>query len=136
MLVCYARELKEAFAEYSEEVVKIMVPLLKFYFHDGILVHLGEREGREKGSARSKLLPPLRGRCLPRVSVLAGGDPWWQGSFSAASARVIDKKKKKKKQRLVNSQSDCSDQRRVADQQQTPSTFPITMKKMLVASSL
>ena len=75
MLVCYARELKEAFAEYSEEVVKIMVPLLKFYFHDGILVHLGEREGREKGSARSKLLPPLRHRCLPRVSVLAGGRP-------------------------------------------------------------
>ena len=42
MLVCYARELKEAFAEYSEEVVKIMVPLLKFYFHDGILWHLGD----------------------------------------------------------------------------------------------
>ena len=37
MLVCYAKELKVAFAEYSEEVVKIMVPLLKFYFHDGIL---------------------------------------------------------------------------------------------------
>lgn len=41
MLVCYARELKEAFAEYSEEVVKIMVPLLKFYFHDGILFSWG-----------------------------------------------------------------------------------------------
>ena len=41
MLVCYARELKEAFAEYSEEVVKIMVPLLKFYFHDGILCCAG-----------------------------------------------------------------------------------------------
>lgn len=38
MLVCYARELKEAFSEYSEEVVKIMVPLLKFYFHDDILL--------------------------------------------------------------------------------------------------
>lgn len=35
MLVCYARELKEGFAEYAEEVVRIMVPLLKFYFHDG-----------------------------------------------------------------------------------------------------
>ncbi|XP_038050344.1 importin-5-like [Patiria miniata] len=34
MLVCYAKELKEAFAEYTEEVAKIMVPLLKFYFHD------------------------------------------------------------------------------------------------------
>ncbi|XP_071950516.1 importin-5-like [Antedon mediterranea] len=34
MLVCYAKELKEAFADYTEQVVKIMVPLLKFYFHD------------------------------------------------------------------------------------------------------
>jgi len=36
MLVCYARELKEAFSDYTEEVVKMMVPLLKFYFHDGV----------------------------------------------------------------------------------------------------
>ncbi|KAK2573809.1 Importin-5 [Acropora cervicornis] len=34
MLVCYARELKEGFAPYTEQVVKLMVPLLKFYFHD------------------------------------------------------------------------------------------------------
>lgn len=36
MLVCYARELKDGFAEYAEEVVRLMVPLLKFYFHDGV----------------------------------------------------------------------------------------------------
>lgn len=36
MLVCYARELKESFAEYAEEVVRLMVPMLKFYFHDGV----------------------------------------------------------------------------------------------------
>lgn len=36
MLVCYARELKEAFSDYTEEVVNLMVPLLKFYFHDGV----------------------------------------------------------------------------------------------------
>ncbi|KAK7090444.1 importin-5-like [Littorina saxatilis] len=42
MLVCYARELKEAFAEYSEEVVKIMVPLLKFYFHDDVRIAASE----------------------------------------------------------------------------------------------
>ena len=36
MLVCYARELKEGFAEYTEPVVKLMVPMLKFYFHDGV----------------------------------------------------------------------------------------------------
>ncbi|KAG8137568.1 hypothetical protein E2320_004795 [Naja naja] len=36
MLVCYAKELKEGFVEYTEQVVKLMVPLLKFYFHDDI----------------------------------------------------------------------------------------------------
>ena len=38
MLVCYARELKEGFAAYAEEVVKIMVQHLKFYFHDGMFL--------------------------------------------------------------------------------------------------
>ncbi|MEJ1280639.1 hypothetical protein NN561_011584 [Cricetulus griseus] len=41
MLVCYAKELKEGFVEYTEQVVKLMVPLLKFYFHDDILQGLG-----------------------------------------------------------------------------------------------
>ena len=36
MLVCYARYLGEGFADYAEEVVKLMVPLLKFYFHEGV----------------------------------------------------------------------------------------------------
>ncbi|XP_078038874.1 karyopherin beta 3 [Augochlora pura] len=36
MLVCYARELKEGFAGYAEEVVRLMVPMLRFYFHDGV----------------------------------------------------------------------------------------------------
>ncbi|KAK9870586.1 hypothetical protein WA026_008149 [Henosepilachna vigintioctopunctata] len=36
MLVCYARELKEAFSNYAEETVKLMVPMLKFYFHDDV----------------------------------------------------------------------------------------------------
>ncbi|XP_071839523.1 importin-5-like [Apostichopus japonicus] len=34
MLVCYARELKEGFADYAEQVVKIMVPNLTFYYED------------------------------------------------------------------------------------------------------
>lgn len=42
MLVHYARELKDGFAEYTEEVVKIMVPLLKFYFHDTVRVTAAE----------------------------------------------------------------------------------------------
>jgi len=42
MLVCYARELKEGFAAYTEEVVKIMVAHLKFYFHDGVRMAAAE----------------------------------------------------------------------------------------------
>lgn len=42
MLVCYARELKDGFAEYAEEVVKLMVPMLKFYFHDTVRSAAGE----------------------------------------------------------------------------------------------
>jgi len=65
MLVCYARELKEGFANYTQEVVNLMVPLLKFYFHDGRLVPLLKfyfRDGR--------LAPPLKfyfhdGRLVP-----------------------------------------------------------------------
>lgn len=36
MLVCYARELKHGFVTYVEETVKILIPLLKFYFHEGV----------------------------------------------------------------------------------------------------
>lgn len=36
MLACFARELKDGFANYAESVVKLMVPMLKFYFHDGV----------------------------------------------------------------------------------------------------
>lgn len=36
MLVCYARELKQAFVPYLEETAKILVPHLKFYFHEGV----------------------------------------------------------------------------------------------------
>ena len=42
MLVCYARELKEHFADYTEQVVKLMVPMLKFYFHDGVRIAAAE----------------------------------------------------------------------------------------------
>ncbi|KAI7692873.1 Importin-5 [Sarcoptes scabiei] len=36
MLVCYARELKHGFVNYLEETVKILVPLLKYYLHEGV----------------------------------------------------------------------------------------------------
>ena len=34
MLVVYAKDLKEGFADYAETVAKIMVPHLKFFFHE------------------------------------------------------------------------------------------------------
>jgi len=55
MLVCYARYLGEGFADYVEEVVKLMVPLLKFYFHDGVRIAAAEclpyllESGKAKG---------------------------------------------------------------------------------------
>ncbi|KAF9978604.1 hypothetical protein BGZ73_001520 [Actinomortierella ambigua] len=36
MLICYARELGPGFRPYIEKVREIVVPLLKFYFHDGV----------------------------------------------------------------------------------------------------
>ncbi|KAM8860614.1 importin-5-like [Synchiropus picturatus] len=42
MLVCYAKELKEGFAEYTEPVVKLMVPLLGFSFHEGVRVYAAQ----------------------------------------------------------------------------------------------
>lgn len=34
MLVVYAKDLKEGFAEYAEPVAGIMIPHLKFFFHE------------------------------------------------------------------------------------------------------
>ena len=34
MLVVYAKDLKEGFAEYALSITKIMVPHLKFFFHE------------------------------------------------------------------------------------------------------
>ncbi|XP_012881872.1 PREDICTED: ran-binding protein 6 isoform X2 [Dipodomys ordii] len=42
MLVYYAKELKEGFVEYTDQVVRLMVPLLKFYFHDNVRVAAAE----------------------------------------------------------------------------------------------
>lgn len=36
MLFCYARELKHGFAEYVERTAEVLVPLLKFPFHDDV----------------------------------------------------------------------------------------------------
>ena len=36
MLTCYARELGPGFRPHAEKVLKIVIPLFKFYFHEGI----------------------------------------------------------------------------------------------------
>lgn len=36
MLVCYARELKQGFVDYVEPTAEVLVPLLKFPFHDDV----------------------------------------------------------------------------------------------------
>ena len=36
MIYCYASELKDGFFPYVEEVAKILVPLVRFYYHDGV----------------------------------------------------------------------------------------------------
>lgn len=36
MLICYAQEMGAAFHPYVPKVMGMVVPLLKFYFHDGV----------------------------------------------------------------------------------------------------
>ncbi|PVZ98231.1 hypothetical protein BB558_005779 [Smittium angustum] len=36
MLICYARELGAGFEPYSKQVLELVLPLLKFYFHEGV----------------------------------------------------------------------------------------------------
>jgi len=36
MLFCYASELEEGFFPYVDEVSKLLVPLMRFYYHDGV----------------------------------------------------------------------------------------------------
>lgn len=57
MIMCYAKELKYAFADYVEETVQIMIPLLNFYFHERIRTAAAEclpylvESGKAKGEA-------------------------------------------------------------------------------------
>ena len=42
MLCCYAEELREGFLPYVQPVTEIMVPLLKFWFHEEVRVMGGK----------------------------------------------------------------------------------------------
>lgn len=48
MLCCYAEELREGFLPYVQQVTDIMVPLLKFWFHEEV------REWRQGGGGRGR----------------------------------------------------------------------------------
>jgi len=71
MLVHYARELKEGFVDYAEEVVKIMVPLLKFYFDEDTRI------------AAAESLPHLLGCAKIR------GDVYWQQMWAYISPELL-----------------------------------------------
>ncbi|CAF4282955.1 unnamed protein product [Rotaria socialis] len=42
MLICYVKEFKESFVNNVEKTTKLMIPLLRFYFHEAVesLLHL------------------------------------------------------------------------------------------------
>lgn len=79
MIVCYVDELREGFFPYVKDVTHLMVPLLKFYFHEEVrraavsaLPHLvrAAQAAAEKGvPGASKVCYPLTPShmlcCLP-----------------------------------------------------------------------
>uniref|UniRef100_A0A1I8IFD4 Importin-5 n=1 Tax=Macrostomum lignano TaxID=282301 RepID=A0A1I8IFD4_9PLAT len=78
MLVCYARELREAFAPYTEQVAQLMVPLLKFYFHDEVRSAACESLPHLLECARSQgptFLGNLWGYIRPSLIAAIGDEP-------------------------------------------------------------
>ncbi|KAF8926778.1 hypothetical protein BGZ58_010915 [Dissophora ornata] len=77
MLICYARELGPGFRPYIEKVRNITLPLLKFYFHDGVrhaaaatlpqLVSCAKQSDLEQ----NYLLNFWNGICVKMVEVMA-----------------------------------------------------------------
>ena len=82
MLVVYAKDLKEGFAEYAPSITKIMVPHLKFFFHE--LVR----------AAAAEILPYLlecvksKGydRCVANISNIISGC----GMYFVSGSKVND----------------------------------------------
>ncbi|KAF9585152.1 hypothetical protein BGW38_003684, partial [Lunasporangiospora selenospora] len=74
MLICYARELGPGFRPYLERVRDLALPLLKFYFHDGVR------------HASAALLPQLIS-CAKQAEL----DPEYQINFwHQISARILE----------------------------------------------
>jgi len=66
MLCCFAYELKEGFFPYVEEVTKIMVPLLKFYFNEEVRIAAAQTLSellRSYVEAKYKSMGPTQENC-------------------------------------------------------------------------
>ncbi|KAI3384766.1 hypothetical protein SNEBB_007003 [Seison nebaliae] len=62
MLICYMKDLGDAFAPYISDVAELMIPLLRFYFHDNVRANAVEampyllKCGKAKGQTFFKTL--------------------------------------------------------------------------------
>ncbi|KAL1918162.1 uncharacterized protein VTP21DRAFT_3428 [Calcarisporiella thermophila] len=82
MLICYAKELGAGFQPYVETVLEIVLPLLKFYFHDGVrhaaaaVIPLLLQDAKLAGQSREYLLAMWHTICTRLVEVIASeADP-------------------------------------------------------------
>ncbi|KAJ1658463.1 importin subunit beta-3 [Dispira simplex] len=63
MLICYARELGARFQPYADEVLNIVVPLLRFHFHEGVK------------TAAAHALPQVLGSVYQHAQLVRQQDP-------------------------------------------------------------
>ncbi|KAJ1930154.1 importin subunit beta-3 [Tieghemiomyces parasiticus] len=68
MLICYARQLGAGFQPYVTPVLEIVLPLLKFHFHEGVK------------TAAAHTLPQLLGSLFQHLSLLAPQSPQRQAA--------------------------------------------------------
>jgi hypothetical protein len=61
LILCYVTELKESFFPYVDQVAKLFVPLIKFYYHDGV-----------RGTAVATMSPLME--CATTYLRKSGGD--------------------------------------------------------------
>ncbi|CAI4225451.1 unnamed protein product [Auanema sp. JU1783] len=60
MIVCYARDLKEAFIPYIEKISEMVIEHLKFMFHDGVRASAAETMPRLIECVQSQGVPAMR----------------------------------------------------------------------------
>ena len=77
MLVCYVRELGPGFLPHALPVLDIAVPLLKFWFHEGVRQAAG-------------LLIPKIFSCLVESKVYEGNRPGLLILWQATAAKILE----------------------------------------------